>query len=122
MARPADLRPLTRRAAALLAVVLGLALGVAQMAGHAHRIAHAHGQEHHDCETEHAHALALFAPSDVEHSCAAFDAATLGDGPPATAALEQARVPVGAPAVLASPAPSCIDCWPDYLSRAPPRA
>lgn len=120
MARFADLRRLTRRAAVL--VVLALALSVAQMAGHAHRIAHAHGQEHHDCASEHAHFFALFAPADVEHNCAAFDAATLGDGPPVAVALKQGREPVVAPVVGASPAPSCIDCWPDYLSRAPPRA
>jgi hypothetical protein len=122
MARSADLRPLTRRVAVLLAVVFGLALGVAQMAGHAHRIAHAHGQEHHDCETEHDHAFALFAPADAEHNCAAFDAATLGDGPPAAVALDRGRMPVGTPAVPASPALFCVGCWPDYLSRAPPRA
>jgi hypothetical protein len=98
MARSADLRPLTRRVAVLLAVVLGLALGVVQMAGHAHRIAHVHGQEHHDCETEHDQAFALFAPADAEHNCAAFDAATLGDGPPAAAVLEHARAVAPLPA------------------------
>jgi hypothetical protein len=96
MARSADLRPLRRRAAVLLAVVLGLALGVAQMVGHAHRIAH--GQKHRDCETTQAHAVALFAPADAEHNCAAFDAATLGDGPPAAAALEHARAVAPLPA------------------------
>lgn len=117
-----DLQRVTRRAAVLLAVVLGLALGVVQTAGHAHRIAHAQGLEQHDCEQAHHHAAGLFSLSDAKHNCAAFDAATLGDGPAAVPKLVRGQMPAAVPAVSTLRVLARCSSWPGYLSRAPPRA
>lgn len=97
-----------------------LALVIAQLAGLAHRIEHPRDLAD---EIEVAAALAEQGDSggDTHHDCAAFDAATLSDGPPLVADL-------GACAQAASArAGTAFRAWAGrapvlgYASRAPPR-
>lgn len=100
----------------------------AQSAGHTHRIEHPHDIEDRVAlaldRIDHAHGPDADSGHDTaeQHDCAAYDAATLGDGPPlsmaatavAQVASERARL---AQHVWLARAPAL-----GYAARAPPRA
>lgn len=101
--------------------LLAVALVGAQGAGFEHRIAHAPGSDQHR-----AHGYALLHDNDSDHApvhdCSAYDAATLGNGPPIARSEPSAALPP-------QPTPTAIvnavaDNSPHlpFQSRAPPRA
>ncbi len=119
---------------------LALSMLAAQLAGFGHRIAHPHGLAggiaqvapsnrghapqhlHHLGHVHHEHDAAAGGDVDGAHDCAAYDAATLGDGPPKPAVITAAAPPPSAalgPLGLTQPgsAPQL-----GFRSRAPPRA
>lgn len=112
-ARPA---PPTRIVIAILAAV---ALLFAQWAGLNHRISHANPQQH---ITHVASIVDIDGDKDAGHSCAAFDAATVGDSintiPFVTPLITSAQVLALWAAFISWDAP-LTTC---FSSRAPPRA
>lgn len=89
--------------------------------GHAHGPAHGHDDER-DHDHGHDRAGWSFGHGGASHDCAAYDAATLGDGPPialAAAAAPSPRVVRQAGGDLAAPAAAPRLA---FHSRAPPRA
>ena len=101
--------------------LLALALVGAQIAGVAHRIEHAPTPSEHD-----GHAHGPSADQDhggsPSHDCAAYDAATLGDGPPLQIATQTSTRP--AHVAIATIVSAVADTSPHlpFHPRAPPRA
>jgi hypothetical protein len=83
--------------------------------GHDHDQGHAHDQGH-------VHAAWPFGHGDAGHDCAAYDAATLGDGPPLALAASAVLPPRVARHACGDRAAPAVPPRLAFRSRAPPRA
>ena len=115
--------PLRRAVAVIAAVTLLLA----QWAGHTHRIEHPHDLEERvalawSVLDERDHALDHDTGAAPHHDCAAYDAATLSDGPPLAVALGTDPARADERALRAERAWTVAAAALAYQSRAPPRA